>query len=87
MAARGGYVAVAEECGALVDAGLMDRTTAIASVFAAADGGLTLLGAEDVLNQWQTVRARIADIGMAAELGIAACEAQLRRQRGEGGAA
>jgi hypothetical protein len=76
-----GYVQVAEECGAMVDAGLMDRTTAIGQIYAAAAGGLTLYGAEDVLNQWQALRARLGDLQMSCELGIAAYEAAIRREQ------
>ncbi|GGN39741.1 hypothetical protein FHR83_006650 [Actinoplanes campanulatus] len=77
-----GYVPVAEECGALVDAGLMGKAEAIVRIAVASDGGLTLLGAENALDQWQTLRARIANIQMSVEMGIAACEAQLREQGG-----
>jgi hypothetical protein len=75
-----GYVTVAEECGALVDAGQMGRADAITRIQQVSDGGLTRLGAEDALNKWQTLRSRLADIGMRAEMGIAACQAKLREQ-------
>lgn len=74
------YVAVAEECGVLVDAGLMPRAEAVARIQQVSDGGLTRLGAECVLDDWQNVRARLGDVLMQAEMGIAACEARLREQ-------
>jgi hypothetical protein len=74
------YLQTAEECGAAVAAGLMDRAAAVGAVYAAARGGLTLLGAEEALSEWQTLRARFADLRMNAELGIATCEAQIRRE-------
>lgn len=79
-----GYVAAAEEYGAAYSAGLIDHETAVTAIEHASDGGLTRLGAEDVLANWQTIRGQIADIGMAAEMGIAACEAQIRRGLGDG---
>ncbi|HEU4544523.1 MAG TPA: hypothetical protein VFR23_25575 [Jiangellaceae bacterium] len=75
-----GYMHVIEECGALVDAGLMDRAEAVATVHRASGGGLTPLGAESMLSEWQTARARLADIFMTAELGMAACQDAIRRQ-------
>jgi len=75
------YIDVAEEVGAAYDAGLIDRDTAVLTIYAAANGGLTLLGADDTLNRWQTLRAQWAKIRMDAELGIAAIEAGRRRRR------
>ncbi|MEV5629141.1 hypothetical protein [Micromonospora tulbaghiae] len=73
-----------EELGAAVDAGLLDRATAVQHLTEYSDGGLTRLGADHMLTRWQTARATYADLMMTAELGLAACEASLRR-RGEDG--
>lgn len=70
-----------EEYGAAVDAGLIDRDTATQQLTEYSDGGLTKLGAADLLNTWQTARARYADIFMSAEMGLAACEAAIIAKR------
>lgn len=70
-----------EELGAAVDAGLLPRDRAVQLLTEYSDGGLTRLGAADVLDNWQTTRAAYADIRMQAELGIAACEAAIRARR------
>jgi hypothetical protein len=74
------YIPVAEEYGAAYDAGLIDRDTAVDAILAAAGGGLTRLGAEDVLDNWRTGKARVADIGMTAAVGIAACRNMPRKE-------
>lgn len=70
-----------EELGAAVDAGLLNRQAAIQHLTEYSDGGLTPLGAESALGQWQTIRARYADLRMSAELGMAAIQAA--RARGD----
>ena len=68
---------MAEECGALVDVGLMDRDAAIALIHEAADGGLTKLGAADTLRHWRTLRCDVSAAIVRAMRGIAAAHAQL----------
>ncbi|RKR92753.1 hypothetical protein BDK92_7232 [Micromonospora pisi] len=68
-----------EELGAAVDAGLLDRATAAHQLVQYSDGGLTLYGAKESIDNWQTRRAAYADIFMNAELGVAAVQAGLRR--------
>lgn len=71
-----------EELGAAVDAGLLDRAAAVHQLAQYSDGGLTLQGAVNAIDNWQTRRAAYADIFMRVELGIAACEAAIRRRDG-----
>jgi hypothetical protein len=71
---------VAEELGAAVSAGLLDRDSAAQQLMEFSDEGLTLYGAETLIDSWQTVRARYADEMMRAEMGLAAIEAQIRRE-------
>lgn len=75
------YADVIEELGAAVDAGLLDREVAVLRLVEYSDGGLTHLGAADTLVSWQTYRARMADLLVEVEMGIAACEAAIRRVR------
>jgi hypothetical protein len=72
----------AEELGAGVSAGLLDRKTAAQQLMEFSDGGLTRLGAEGLIDSWQTVRARYADGMMRAEMGLAAIESAMRRESG-----
>lgn len=52
-----GLVDQAEQLGAAVDAGLMPRAEAERHLMEYSDGGLTLLGASDLISSWQTCRA------------------------------
>lgn len=51
-----------EELGAAVDAGLLDPDIAVQQLVEYSDGGLTRLGAADMLARWQTARAAYSDI-------------------------
>jgi hypothetical protein len=77
-------VPLAEELGAAVSAGLLDRDVAVHQLAQYSDGGLTLYGAAGLIDGWQGVRARYADLFMRTEMGLAACEAA---KRSRGGAA
>jgi hypothetical protein len=72
-----GYLTVAEQCGALVDAGVLDRTTAVVEVFTASAGQLNLAEAADLVDNWQTARADRADMLMNVEQLLATCEHSL----------
>lgn len=71
-----------EELGAALDAGLLDRDAAVQQLVEYSDGGLTRLGAERSLGEWQTIGARYGDIFMRTEMDLAAVESQLRRAAG-----
>ena len=72
-----------EQLGASVDAGLLDHDTAVHRLVQFSDGGLTPSGAVDMIRNWQTVRARCADLLMFAELRAAAWRDEQDR-RGDG---
>jgi hypothetical protein len=65
-----------EEQGIAVEVGLVDRAAAIQRVVEFSDGGLTRFGAEGLLDNWQTTRARYADEFMRAEMALAALQAR-----------
>lgn len=74
---------MAEELGAAVSAGLLPRDTAVQQLAEYSDGGLTKVGAADLVDGWQGVRARYADTLMQTEMALAACEAAIRREQGD----
>ena len=49
--------------GSRVDAGDIDRESAAALLADASNGGLTLLGAAQCIDTWQSIRARYEGIG------------------------
>jgi hypothetical protein len=71
-------VTLAEELGAAVSAGLLDRSAAAHQLAQYSDGGLTLRGAGDLIDGWQGVRARYADLLMRTEMALAACQDRRR---------
>lgn len=73
-----------EELGAAIEAGRISRDEAAHQLQQYSDGGVTRLGAETALTKWRTVRAQVADTMMSTEPGLAAAEADLRKQAEEG---
>lgn len=76
-------VSLTEELGAAVQAGLLDRDVAVQQLAEYSDGGLTKYCAGKMIDDWQGVRARYADLFMRTEMALAACESAVRRQWGE----